>query len=552
MKTNPGTSMVTRRSFLRQAVGTIAAGTSAKAAFGQHTMAMHMAGGPAANVIAPPMLDLGKLAPYVGALPVPPRIQPQGTHPDPEDSSRALPLYRVRMSEGRHRIHPALPLTRIWGYGSLTTPVTFPGPTFDVRKDEPVLVRWSNDLPHRHFLPIDHTICGAEADKPEVRAVPHLHGARVPHIYDGFPENWFPVGKSALYRYGNTQDACNLWYHDHAMGINRLNSYAGMMGMYLLRDDEDDALQLPSGKYEVPLVLCDRLIDQKAQWFYPVSGDPHSPWVPEFYGDAVLINGAYKPRLDVEPRPYRFRILNGANSRFFLLSLTGHAPMHQIGTDQGLMPGPVEAASLTIAPAERLDVILDFSTFKGQQLELFNEVFPILQFRVSEGEAIRLSLPKKLRSVNFLPESAAVRTRTFTLREIENWNGQPLRMLLDGKCWHDPISEQVRNKDIEIWEFANTTDDSHPIHLHLVKFQILDRRSFKVWNWINEKKMIHNAPPMPPEPSERGWKDTVRAEGKQVTRILVKFDGWPGRYAWHCHLLEHEANEMMRPFEILA
>jgi len=547
--------MITRRKFLKHSAQAVVAGASARAALGQHTMTtgQHtMSMGMGTTAIAPPMLDLSKLTPYADTLPIPAVAKPVGTHPDPDDPSRSLPYYSIHMRESQQRLHPSLPPTKVWTYADRALPGTFPGPTIMARKDEPVLVRWTNSLPHKHIFPVDHTICGAEANKPEVRAVTHLHGGKLPHAYDGFPENWFPVGESALYRYGNVQDACTLWYHDHAMGLNRLNAYAGMMGMYLLRDENEDSLNLPSGKYEIPLVLCDRMVDRNAQFFYPNSGDPQSPWVPEFFGDAILVNGAWKPRLEVEPRPYRFRILNGANSRFFLLSLTGSGTIHQIGTEQGLMASPVELKELNLAPAERLDVVIDFSRYAGKQIELFNAVFPIMQFVVADGPVTPLALPATLRKLDFLPESSAVRTRTLTLREVENWNGQPLRMLLDSKYWHDPISERMRNGDVEIWEFANTTDDTHPIHLHLVRFQVLDRRNFKVWNWVNERKMIYTSPPMPPYAGERGWKDTVRAEGQQTTRILVKFDGWPGKYAWHCHVLEHEANEMMRPFEVHA
>jgi spore coat protein A len=547
--------MVTRRKFLKHSAQAVALGASfrasVRAGLGQH--AMHMGVGPQ---MEPPMLDLSKLTPYVGALPVPATARPAGKHADPDDPSRILPYYSMHMRQSEQRIHPALPPTRIWSYADRALPGTFPGPTIEARKDEPILVRWSNNLPRKHFLPIDHTICGAERDKPEVRAVTHLHGGKLPHKYDGFPENWYPVGDSALYRYDNVQDACNLWYHDHAMGINRLNSYAGMMGMYLLRDANEESLGLPSGKYEVPLVLCDRLVTREAQFFYPSSGDPQSPWVPEFYGDVILINGAYKPHMQVEPRPYRFRVLNGSNSRFFLLSLADQGVIHQIGTDQGLMAEPSESKMLNIAPAERLDLVIDFSRYAGKQIELMNEVFPIMQFVVADAPvsapAVPLSLPSKLRSPEYLPESSAVRTRSMTLRELEQWNSTPLRMLLNGKMWHEPVTERMKNGDVEIWELVNTTDDSHPIHLHLVRFQILDRRPFEPWYWLNQNKMVYDGPAVPPEPVERGWKDVVRADGKQVTRILIKFDGWPGRYAWHCHVLEHEANEMMRPFEVYA
>ena len=181
-------------------------------------------------------------------------------------------------------------------------------------------MEWVNALPNEHFLPMDRTIHGAEADKPAVRTVVHLHGAKTGPESDGYPEDWIVPGKSSLYYYPNQQDAAMLWYHDHALGINRLNVYAGLLGTFFIRDSVEDALNLPKGKYELPLILYDRLLTHEGQLLYPVSPDPQSPWVPEIFGNAILVNGKLFPYLDVEPRKYRFRVLNGSNARFYNLS----------------------------------------------------------------------------------------------------------------------------------------------------------------------------------------------------------------------------------------
>jgi spore coat protein A len=452
------------------------------------------------------------------------------------------------MRESFHPLHRDLPPTRLWTYSS-----QFPGPTIEARSGQPLLVRWTNALPYRHFLPIDHNLCGAEASIPEVRAVAHLHGGSVPHTSDGFPENWFTPGHDVLYRYPNQQEAATLWYHDHAMGITRLNVYAGLAGLYLLRDAGEDALNLPSGSYEIPLVLADRSLDRNAQLYYPASGDPHAPWVPEFFGDILLVNGKILPYLAVEPRKYRFRLLNAANGRFFNLSLSNGYELHQIGSDQGLLASPVAAKTLTAAPGERLDLIVDFAPLRGQSFRLMNDrATPMMEFRVAPtAVSDPSSLPPLLRTIERTPEAAAIITRDLSLDEVESLQGQSMRMLLNNKPWSAPVTETPRLGSTEIWRLINLTDDTHPIHLHLVRFQVLDRRNLEIFNYRMHRRFLWTGPVTPPEPGEMGWKDTVRAFPGAVTRIIVRFDGYAGRYAWHCHLLEHESNEMMRPFEVL-
>ena len=160
-------------------------------------------------------------------------------------------------------------------------------PLIEARAGEAMQIRWVNNLPAKHFLPIDHSLHGCGKGVPEVRAIAHLHGAKVRSEDDGYPEDWFVQGKSRTCTYPLEQEAATLWYHDHAMGINRLNTYAGLFGMFLLRDGVEDSLKLPSGKYEVPLMFYDRNFAADGQIFYDVSGDPESPWIPEFSADGI-------------------------------------------------------------------------------------------------------------------------------------------------------------------------------------------------------------------------------------------------------------------------
>jgi spore coat protein A len=493
-------------------------------------------------------LNASSLAQFVDPLPIPEIAQPTDHRPSPADPSLKLPYYRVAMRQIESKLHRDMKPTRLWAYGSSS-----PGPTFEARSGQGILVEWANELPSQHFLPVDHSIHGAEADKPEVRTVVHLHGAKAPPDSDGYPDNWYVPGKSALSHYPNHQDAAMLWYHDHALGINRLNVFAGLLGVFFVRDEVEDALNLPSGQYEIPLVFYDRIFDLESQLNYPVSGDPKSPWTPEVFGDALLVNGKLFPYLEVEPRKYRFRVLNAANGRFFHLSLSNKQVFHQIGTDQGLLPAPLEIKRVILAPGERADLIVDFSASAGEQIIVRNDSFNVMQFRVAKTTAHDASvLPALLRPVPKIAESAAVKTRMLTLVEVDDLVQRPVTMLLNNAHWKMPVTENPVLDSTEIWNLINLTDDSHPIHLHLVRFQILDRRSFDVAAYWTTGKLNYFGPPIPPDPSEAGWKDTVRADPAMVTRIIIRFEGFTGRYVWHCHILEHEDNEMMRPYDVIA
>jgi spore coat protein A, manganese oxidase len=501
------------------------------------------------GVMGRAMLAPETLEKFVDPLPIPAVVAPAGTRPDPEQAGRRAKFYRLAMRQVQVKAHRDMPATGMWGFGN-----SVPGPTIETRSGEPLLVEWANELPRVHFLPVDHMVHGAEKEKPEVRAVTHLHGGKAPAKSDGYPEDWYAPGKSATYYYPNAQDAAMLWYHDHAMGITRLNMYAGLFGNFAVRDSFEDGLHLPRGKYEIPLTLFDRYFDAQGQLYYPVSPDPESPWVSEVFGDATLVNGKLFPYAEVEPRKYRLRLLNASNARFFNLLFTNGMEFHQIGTDLGFLPAPVALKNLQIAPAERADLIVDFAGHAGENIVLNDTVRAVMQFRVAKRAAEGESgvLPKELRPVPRLAEADAVATRLLTLGEADDKMGNAMTMLLNNQHWMDPVTEKPKLNSTEIWSFANFTDDSHPIHLHMVRFQILDRCGFEAEDYYKYGKVRYIGKATPPAANEAGWKDTAQSHPGAVTRIIVKFEGFTGRYVWHCHILEHEDNEMMRPYEVVG
>lgn len=536
----------TRRRFLQQLSWLPAVAVASRTHVANQAMALRSA--PEA------LLNTSALDRFVDPLPIPALMKPAGLRPSPANPAAQIPYYRVAMEQCQAKVHRDVPPTTFWGYDGAC-----PGPTLEARRGEPLLVEWSNELPQRHFLPIDHTLHGAEMDKPEVRTVVHLHGGRVGPESDGHPEEWFVPGRSATCYYPNQQEATALFYHDHAMGITRLNAVAGLMGLYFIRDDFEDSLNLPKGAYEIPLILFDRSFRPDGQLFYPVSSKPDAPWVSEYYGSAILVNGKIFPYLEVEPRKYRFRLLNSSNGSFYRLSFSPEASVtsealdfFQIGTEQGFLAAPGRMNVLILGPGERADLIVDFSERAGKEMFLRTHVAVVMQFRVSSGKAAdRSSLPASLRPIPRIPENAAVTTRNLTLADYQNRLGRSSVMLLNGAHWSMPVTEKPVLNSTEIWSFVNLTDDSHPIHLHLVRFQILDRRPFDLSVYQLTGKIVFAGPAVSLEGNELGWRDTVRVDPMTVTRIIVNFEGFAGRYVWHCHVLEHEDNEMMRPYLIV-
>jgi spore coat protein A, manganese oxidase len=218
-----------------------------------------------------------------------------------------------------------------------------------------------------------------------------------------------------------------------------------------------------------------------------------------------------------------------------------------------LLPAPVELKFLNLFPAERADVIIDFSGQEGQEVILKYGAADVMQFRVSANKVKGVgSMPATLRPVSRLTESSAARTRILTLNDYYDYQGKSMAMLLNRTRWDKPITEKPVINTVEIWSLVNLTTDVHPIHLHLVRFQILDRRPFDKFIYNQSGQIHYVGPAQPPAPNEAGWKDTVRAEAGMVTRIIMRFEGYTGRYVWHCHILDHEDNEMMRPYEVVA
>jgi spore coat protein A, manganese oxidase len=506
------------------------------------------------------------LTKYKDALPIPPVLKPLHKGGD-------FTYYEVCMKECKVSVHSELPETTMWGYEGI-----FPGPTIEVESGERVYIKWKNQLPPVHLLPIDFTVHGAHHDVPEVRTVVHVHGAVVEPESDGYPDAWFTNGfqqvgekfVKQIYHYDNPMNACTLWYHDHAIGITRLNIYAGLAGFYLVRSEKERCLNMPSGKYDIPLLLQDRTFNQDGSLYYPRQPAEHvheleTSIVPEFFGKTILVNGKVWPFVGVEPRKYRFRILNGSNSRFYRLRLDRDQLMFQVGTDRGLLPHPIGIKEIILAPAERADIIIDFTNLSGRRITMINdapapfpdgeqgnEVRDVMQFHVTTELAYidTSSIPAALEQVPVLSENTAVRRRYLTLDHLMDQYGREI-MLLDNKGWDAPISENPKLGTTEIWCFINLTPDTHPIHIHLVDFQILDRRMFDVDKYNKEKIIDYQGPSMPPEPQERGRKDTVRANPNEVTRIIMHFGPYYGLYVWHCHMLEHEDYEMMRPYMVI-
>jgi spore coat protein A len=562
----------------------------------------------------PPLLDPLTQPKFVNPLPLPGLIDAKG------GGSYSIAITQQQQQLGIYDVNnPADPNddtplnTTVWGYNG-----SYPGPTIEAKKGTPIDVKWENHLVDSngdvlpHLLPVDTSVHWAFNDHANgngsytigedgVPVVTHLHGGHVEAASDGGPDAWFTPGFAATgpafekqtYSYANDQDAATLWYHDHALGITRLNVYAGLAGYYYLRDGLDtgvpddpatkkineNPLGLPTGEYEVPIAIQDRMFTADGKLFIPseaeVEGAPSPSILPEFFGDHILVNGKAWPFLEVEPRKYRLRMLNGSDSRFYSMTLPGGPSFLQIGTDQGLLEKPVEVTRLTLGPGERADVIIDFAGFQGTELIIRNDArtpFPdgdenddplttgqIMKFVVNQpldATKPEAKLSPRLNPIRNLVPQRADNTRQLALFEMEDSYGRLLPQLgtvNDGALrWDDSTTEIIRLGDTEVWEIYNNTMDAHPIHLHLVKFQVLNRQKFTAEvdenGAMSDIELVGRA--MKPAANERGWKDTVVMMPGEVTRIIATFDK-PGTYVWHCHILSHEDHEMMRRLEVV-
>jgi spore coat protein A, manganese oxidase len=500
--------------------------------------------------------------------------------------------------------------TTIWGYGLAGSP-TYPGPTLLAKSGVPVQVEWRNNLPQNHLLPVDTSY---HAAKPAagVPTVTHLHGGHTESASDGGPEAWYTANyaetgtdfKQKVYNYHNDQEGANLWYHDHTLGLTRLNVYAGLIGFYKLTDANDKALNLPSGNYDRELLFQDKLFYENGEKYYPADAPTgttanHPSGLPEFFGDFILVNGMIWPYMKVEPRQYRLRLVNASDARVYQFALSNGGSFIQIASDLGKLNKPVEKTQLNLAPGERTEIIIDFAKYAGQKIQFLNNgpdgpygnpaspksnpvtTGQIMQFQVTspfneDNAFTKVDSKTNLRPLlgDIKPLGAAQVTRKLAVFEGTDEYGRVLPTLgivdstnhHDGSVgWTDHITENINLNDTEIWEIYNTTADAHPIHIHLVSFQVLDCQFFTgttkpkpltpmhpghaggIGATLHDIQFTGNQSLF--QPTDNGLKDTYVVQPGERVRLKAKFDKM-GSYVWHCHILSHEDHDMMRPIVV--
>ncbi len=504
-------------------------------------------------------VDCG-LTPFVEPLPIPPVLQPTGTRPD------GVPQYTVSVEPATQIVHPNLPATDLWTYNG-----AWPAATIVATQGQAIEVTYQNNLPAggggkrgNNLLEVDTCAHGPNYYGNSKRIVTHLHGGHVPARVDGQPELTLLPGEIDIYEYPNNQEAGTVWYHDHALGITRLNVYGGMAGFYLIADSEDtlaadNAFGLPSGEYEIGLAVQDRTFNPDGSLFYNAQLEN------AFKGDKIVVNGKVWPYLNVKQGKYRFRLLNGSQSREYSYRLEnitdpGNDPSFTlVGTDLGLVSAPIDLGNsiANISPAERMDVVIDFAGYPtGTEIIMRNDqqsapLLPnIMKFIVTNQIGYTGSISPTLRTVTPL-DTQGVPIRYFRLsketvpcsndpgRTVNEWHVESLDGpggSTTGKKWDDLTDFPVLGTR-EIWEFENPTNSMHPMHVHLVRYQVVSKETT-------------GGQSIPLEPWEiNTWKDTVRVPGNSRVRIIMDFEDYLGRFAQHCHILDHEDHEMMRQFQ---
>jgi o-aminophenol oxidase len=575
------------------------------------------------------------LAPFVDALPLPSRLIAA------EQDGRLT----VHIRAGEHRFHRDLPVSSIWGFEGMV-----PGPTIEAERGHPVTVEWRNEL--EGPFPVVDTVAPqpTDSDGMPVQCVPglsggepnretaeligytvvHLHGGLTPASFDGWAENLFAPGQPAVFHYPMDQRAALLWYHDHVMGITKLDVYAGLAGLWIVRDERERELGLPEGPpFEIPLLIQDRNFDVDEHGL--LTGrlvHKTDPEVMEAFPPFTVVNGKVWPVLEIRPATYRFRVLNGSNARTYrLVLLRDGTPelerIRQIGTDHGLLrtAAPMPADGLVLASAERADMLVDFSDLTpGTELTLLNTAaapfdgssFPatdaenaadpkrllpypqVLRLRVAGEAASPVSIPRELATDYDPPSSDALvdaprraialverelddEPNMLTMRELavaDDTDDGPVVTVTDGDGttryrvvaahFEDATTFFPMLGAHEVWQVINLTGDTHPIHLHLDPFQILARRPIRYQipdGGIGDRALAATVT-LERDPddqldhviddNERGLKDTIRVNPNEIVEIAVRFNTYSGRFMYHCHILEHEDRDMMRPFVTMA
>lgn len=629
-----------------------------------------------------------RLKPFQDDLPIPDTVRSTDGIPGSDYLSIAATVKKVKL-------HSDLPPGRFWSYRLVKGEVlrkgsgsTYIGPTVEVSRGKVLTVGWKNETAATETLPFEvikvpnpdaaHTIPvpenepgrdgaltdaqdPARAKLRQLRAaiVTHLHGGRTQADSDGWPDDTCLSGQLSHYTYHNDQAATMLWYHDHAMHITRLNVYAGLAGAWLIRDKEEKSLKLPGGDYELPLIIQDRNLDTDASGTFTgallhkteVSDGPA-----EFFGPYTLINGKVWPRVKVEPRLYRLRVLNGSNARTYRLILldengqSQNSTVWQVGSDQGLMQAKVRLPDdgLILAPAERADLLVDFSAFKGKRVYLWNtadapfgddpankpdaahvksELLALLADPTNSADTVdpanainRRLFPQVMRfdvlakaksasskvpadplwkDAHQLPPVDAMTlvrvmglvekpadnpadpsaTSMLVFWEFVSVEGEPPPAgvsVVSVKYWHpgqgafvtgqfwkaaqqfyDRINWRIHLDGTELWYVINLSPDTHPVHVHLVDLYVIGRYGF-TWDKTgvfdpsaDTLTHVDATTSIAIEPTMQGPKDTVRVNPGEMITLAMKFSPFPGRYMYHCHILEHEDHDMMRPFVVV-
>ncbi|KAH7516370.1 hypothetical protein FEM48_Zijuj10G0127800 [Ziziphus jujuba var. spinosa] len=512
---------------------------------------------------------------------------------------------QIGMFKKKWKFHKDLPPTPVFAYGVSRSKATVPGPTIEALHGVDTYVTWKNHLPLKHILPWDPTIPTAiPSNKTGVPTVVHLHGGIDEPASDGNSNSWFtrkfrdkgPTWSHKTYRYRNHQHPGNLWYHDHAMGLTRVNLLAGLIGAYIIRHHEVEApLGLPNGdEFDRTLLVFDRSFRKDGSIYMNSTGNNpsiHPQWQPEYFGDAIIVNGKAWPRLTVRRRKYRFRIINASNARFFRFFFTNGLRFTHVASDSAYLKRSVVTKDFLLGPSEITDVVVDFSQSKSDSVILANDAtypYPsgdpvneangkVMKFVILNHTELDTSrVPKKLIQYPKAKLSSASRTRYIAMYEYTSDVDEPIHLYLNGKPYEAPVTETPKEGTTEVWNVINLTEDNHPLHIHLGLFVVLNQTELvnveefkdcmtklndadkcRISKYARGKRIVVPA-------HEKGWKNVFKMRPGSVTQILVRFSyihsnssyvfdatADPG-YVYHCHILDHEDNAMMRPLKIIS
>ncbi len=479
------------------------------------------------------------------------KVLSAGSKIAPAPQSYGAPDVEIALKavEGETQILPGK-ATGVWQYLAevLTGPAeslkavpgSYLGPIFNLEKGQTVRVHFTNELREESIV--------------------HWHGLHVPVEADGHPRLAIQPGETYIYNFSVLDRAGTYWYHPHPHGRTGPQAYYGLAGLFLVKDEEESAVGLPAGDYDLPIVIQDRRFDGDNQLIY--GGRGMMDQMMGFLGNRVLVNGLADYRLPVATRPYRLRLLNGSNSRIYKLAWEDGTPLTVIATDGGLLEKPLQKDYVTLAPAQRVELWVDFSERPlGEELRLVNlpsaapdggVVFPIMTVVVEREESATVHLPGQLSRHNLRDETDAVNQRT--PREFSLAMGRGMGWTINGRTFEMTAAardEIVKLGDLEVWQFSNQAGSGrgmmgggmglpHPMHVHGLQYQIIERRvssaGRSAWDTLSDGFV------------DEGWHDTVLVMPGEQVKVLLKFEDFSGLYLYHCHNLEHEDMGMMRNY----